>query len=98
MNGYEPLLQETDGGLVCRDCMTFCYFGSKVLTPCDVDGCTCDACERLRRALELDDRPDAALANIARDLEAEARPDLQELLDERYGWPTLRTERHWSAA
>lgn len=40
------------------------------------------------RAAAMDDRTYPALANIARDLEAEARPDLQELLDERFGWPT----------
>lgn len=26
INAYEPLLHETDGGMVCRDCVTFCGF------------------------------------------------------------------------
>jgi hypothetical protein len=51
-----------------------------------------------QRALELDDRPAVALANLAADIEAEARPDLQQLLDERFQWPALRRERHRRAA
>lgn len=38
-----------------------------------------------RRAAELDDRPRAALESVARDMQAEARPDLTTLLAERYG-------------
>lgn len=41
-----------------------------------------------RRAAELDDRPEPALANLARDLEAEARPDVDALMVERFGRPT----------
>jgi hypothetical protein len=38
-----------------------------------------------QRAAELDDRPRAALESVARDMQAEARPDLAALLAERYG-------------
>lgn len=37
------------------------------------------------RAAELDDRPARTLESIARDIEAEAKPSLAELLAERYG-------------
>lgn len=37
------------------------------------------------RARELDDRPDATLHSIARDLEHEARPDVAALTAERFG-------------
>lgn len=89
MNGYEPLLQDTDGGPMCRDCLQWCYFGTPA-PPCDVDGCTCPRCEQARRAVELDDRPYAALANIARDIERENQPDARDLTAERFGKPTRR--------
>jgi hypothetical protein len=88
MNSYEPLWLETDRGLLCRDCGTWCWQGTPMLTPCDRDGCCCERCERARRALELDDRDDTTLAGIARDMEAEARPELGVLVAERFGKPT----------
>lgn len=89
MNGYEPLLVDTDAGPRCRDCMQWCYFGTPA-PPCDVDGCGCEPCEQARRAVEADDRPDEALHSIARDVEAEQKPDYQVLRRERFaarGWP-----------
>lgn len=61
---------------------------------CEVDGCRCHCREAAERARELDDRPAEALANIARDIDHEARaypdqlhrerfPDHRELLAER---------------
>lgn len=83
MNAYEPLLVDTDAGPRCRDCMQWCYFGTPA-PPCDVDGCGCEPCERARRAVAADDRPDEQLASIARDIEHEARPEPAELAAERH--------------
>lgn len=51
MNGYEPRPSETDGGPVCRDCLTFCGFGTPI-APCEVDGCQCEACAEKRMAMD----------------------------------------------
>lgn len=82
MNGYEPELNEEGW---CRDCGAFCWQPTPTPAPCEVDGCECPRCERARRAAELDDRPAPALQNLARDIEAEARPDLDALMVERFG-------------
>lgn len=63
---------------------------------CECEHCQCDCrremvVERARRADELDDRPDEQLASLARDMEAERRPDVDVLQRERFGvngWPT----------
>jgi hypothetical protein len=53
---------------------------------CERDGCRCP-CRDLDggRARDLDDRPYEALVSIARDLEAEARPNVRDLVAERFG-------------
>jgi hypothetical protein len=75
---------------VSADCLAVCAPGAPAL--CDKDWCACqchqDDDDPAARARELDDRDDAHLAAVARDLEAEARPDLDGLLRERYGRPT----------
>lgn len=76
---------ETDRGPVCGDCWHGCPRPAH-WAACDHDDCRCE-CRDLDggRARELDDRPDEALASIARDLEAERLPTLDELRAERFG-------------
>lgn len=82
-------LVELDGEPVCLDCV---YGGG---CPCEQPGCRCE-CRDLDggRARALDDRPDEALASLARDMAAERHdpdalvaelPTLAELRAERFG-------------
>lgn len=77
---------DADGRQVCPDCTTSeCRHGP----PCDISDCHCGDCqERAERARALDDRPDAALRSLARDLEAERVPTVDELRAERFGRPS----------
>jgi hypothetical protein len=83
-------IYEADDGPVCPDCAARCDVALPVR--CDVSWCSC-MCRTLDdtdadRARALDDRDQAALENVARDVEAESRPSLTELLAERFGRPT----------
>lgn len=96
-------VDDGDGGQVCADCGV----GACVTAAgwqCEADDCRC-ACRDLddldsalgamHRARELDARPDAALANVARDVTAERTPTLDELRRERLGVHGLP---RWGAA
>lgn len=87
---------DTDGGPMCADCYYGCPRPPHHAT-CDRTGCACpcrrddayyDTMRDAARARELDDRGDDQMAGIARDLEAEARPDVTALTVERFGRPT----------
>jgi hypothetical protein len=90
LDGMFDVYDFEDEGPVCRDCAARCDVALPV--GCTVSWCT-HACKRLGdvdadRARALDDRDHAALENVARDVEAESRPSLTELLAERFGRPT----------
>lgn len=83
---------DDDGGMVTETCLYHCAPGRPA--PCEGADCEC-GCHRSsepyvdpERARELDNRPAAALENLARDMEAESRPDVAELVAERFGRPT----------
>lgn len=91
INGYEPLLDDGGGEHppVCRDCQTFCWWSTHV-TPCEVDGCQCEACAEKRMAMdeyepEMDDRHPDKLAVVAAEMETERDGDVRDLVAERFG-------------
>lgn len=91
------LVDQVDGPPVCEGCLYHCPRPPHA-PMCNTDGCHCecrqrraevlDRLEQQMRARQLANRPDAEVANRARDLEAEWLPTLDELRDERFGRPT----------
>jgi hypothetical protein len=88
-------VEDQSGGVVCADCAVGACI-SVAGWQCEAEHCRCDcrdlddpdtALGAIYRARELDDRPGHVLDSIARDMEAEARPDVAELMAERYGQP-----------
>lgn len=74
-----------DGEQTCQPCgYSFCASRGYI---CETDGCECLCRREAERAQAADARSDAALANIARDIENEARPDVRDLTAERFGRP-----------
>lgn len=79
------------GRPLCPECaFAACQRPTRYICDDEHCGCVCrqDTEDRADRARELDNRPAAALANVARDMEAEARPDVAGLVAERFGRPT----------
>lgn len=79
---------DEDGAVVCVDCLHGACVANGM--PCEASECQCEC--NTERARALDDRPPAALESLARDMEAERRPDPGELTAERFGRPK------WGAA
>jgi hypothetical protein len=91
-------VEDSSGGCVCEDCgygacittgwvciARHCQCGCRSLTRDDDLEPEHQVADDAQRAVELDDRPRAALESVARDLEAEARPGVEELRRERFG-------------
>lgn len=86
-------VDDGEGGMICVDCSV-----GQCPSDCRAEHCRCGcrspldvrtrAQQAYERALEQD-RPDVALANIARDIEGE-RHDAGALTTERFGRPTRR--------
>lgn len=76
---------DSSGAPVCADCSVGQCRPDEL--GCWAQWCQC-MCRATARAAEVDDRPDAALANLARDIERENRATVTELMAERFGRST----------